>query len=188
MVLLPERCGRLRKYTTSLALLVLAIALFARLQIWVRILLCIGFLASHLLNAWLFAGRMLRWLQEKNESFSSSLGLVVGATLGVIALTVHSFFDFNLQIPGNTLFVANACWSKEDWRWLSWATLRARIHFSTERSSGAQTWDRSMPFMALGCNSREEPRMRRQRTSVQTSWPPTKLQREGWIRHWMLQR
>jgi O-antigen ligase len=68
--------------------------------------LFIGFLGSHLLNAWLFARRMLCWLQEKNESFSSSLGLVVGASLGIVALTVHSFFDFNLQIPGSTLFVA----------------------------------------------------------------------------------
>ena len=37
---------------------------------------------------------------------SSSLALVVGAAVGILALSVHSIFDFNLQIPANTLFVA----------------------------------------------------------------------------------
>jgi O-antigen ligase len=68
--------------------------------------LFVGFLAAHFSSAWKFIRRMLRWLQHNEEAFSSSLALVVGASLGIIALMVHSFFDFNLQIPGNTLFVA----------------------------------------------------------------------------------
>jgi O-antigen ligase len=68
--------------------------------------LFVGFLAAHLSSAWKFIRRMLRWLQQNEKTFSSSLGLAVGASLGVVALMVHSFFDFNLQIPGNTLFVA----------------------------------------------------------------------------------
>ena len=68
--------------------------------------LFVGFLAAHLSSAWKFIRKMLRWLQQNEKAFSSSLALAVGASLGVVALMVHSFFDFNLQIPGNTLFVA----------------------------------------------------------------------------------
>jgi tetratricopeptide (TPR) repeat protein len=68
--------------------------------------LLITFVAVHLGSAWKFVRRMLRWLRENGEAFSSSLALVVGAGLGIVALAVHSAFDFNLQIPGNTLFVA----------------------------------------------------------------------------------
>jgi O-antigen ligase len=68
--------------------------------------LFVGFIAAHAGSAWTFVRRMLRWLQEREEAFSLSLALVVGAILGIIALLVHSFVDFNLQIPGNTLFVA----------------------------------------------------------------------------------
>jgi O-antigen ligase len=68
--------------------------------------LLIGFLAAHLYSAWKFIRQMLRWLQQNEKAFSSSLALVIGASLGIIGLMVHSFFDFNLQIPGNTLFVA----------------------------------------------------------------------------------
>ena len=94
--------------------------------------LFIGFLVAHLTGAWIFVRRMLRWLQEHEETFSSSLALVVGASLGIIALVVHSFFDFNLQIPGNTLFVAflfgilanpGVQWDKEQKqpRFVTWA-------------------------------------------------------------------
>lgn len=61
---------------------------------------------NHFAGAWKFIRRMLRWLQQNEKAFSSSLALAVGASLGVVALMVHSFFDFNLQIPGNTLFIA----------------------------------------------------------------------------------
>jgi O-antigen ligase len=72
----------------------------------VAALFLFGFVAAHGANTWSFIGRMLRWLEERNQAFSNSLALVVGSALAVIGLIVHSFFDFNLQIPGNTLFVA----------------------------------------------------------------------------------
>jgi O-antigen ligase len=68
--------------------------------------LLVGFLAAHLVSAWNFVQRMLRWLQQNEKMFSSSLALVVGAAAAIVALVVHSIFDFNLQIPANTLFVA----------------------------------------------------------------------------------
>ena len=68
--------------------------------------LFICFLAAHLLTAWNFVHRMLRWLRQNDKTLSSSLALVVGAAVGILALSVHSIFDFNLQIPGNALFVA----------------------------------------------------------------------------------
>ena len=68
--------------------------------------LFICFLAAHLLAAWNFVHWMLRWLRQNEKILSSSLALVVGAAVGILALSVHSIFDFNLQIPANTLFVA----------------------------------------------------------------------------------
>jgi hypothetical protein len=48
----------------------------------------------------------LRRLQQIERGLSSSLALAIGATTGIVALAVHSIFDFNLQIPSNTLFAA----------------------------------------------------------------------------------
>jgi tetratricopeptide (TPR) repeat protein len=48
----------------------------------------------------------LQTLQQKEKALSSSLALTIGAAAGIAALAMHSVFDFNLQIPGNTLFAA----------------------------------------------------------------------------------
>jgi len=69
-------------------------------------LLFLGFLVAHFSAAWKFVRWRLGTLQQKQKSLSSSLALVIGAAAGVAALAVHSVFDFNLQIPGNTLFAA----------------------------------------------------------------------------------
>jgi O-antigen ligase len=69
-------------------------------------LLLIGFLITHFLSAWKFVRWRLQALQQNEKALSSSLALVVGAAAGIAALAVHSIFDFNLQIPGNTLFAA----------------------------------------------------------------------------------
>ncbi|MBV8099698.1 MAG: O-antigen ligase family protein [Verrucomicrobia bacterium] len=63
-------------------------------------------LIIHFLTAWKYVRWRLRTLQQKEKSLSSSLALVIGAAAGIAALAVHSIFDFNLQIPGNTLFAA----------------------------------------------------------------------------------
>jgi O-antigen ligase len=69
-------------------------------------LLLLGFLIAHFLAAWKFVRWRLQTLQQKEKALSSSLALVIGAAGGIAALAVHSVFDFNLQIPGNTLFAA----------------------------------------------------------------------------------
>ena len=69
-------------------------------------LLLVGFLDTHFLTIWKFVRWRLRTLQQKEKSLSSSLALVIGSAAGIAALAVHSIFDFNLQIPGNTLFAA----------------------------------------------------------------------------------
>jgi O-antigen ligase len=68
--------------------------------------LLLWFLATHFLAAWRYVGWKLRRLQRNESALSSSLALVIGAAAGIVALEVHSIFDFNLQIPGNTLFAA----------------------------------------------------------------------------------
>jgi O-antigen ligase len=69
-------------------------------------LLAGSFLVTHFLAVWKFVGWRLQTLQQKEKALSSSLALVVGAAAGIAALAVHSVFDFNLQVPGNTLFAA----------------------------------------------------------------------------------
>ena len=69
-------------------------------------LLFLGFLIAHFSAGWKFVRWRLATLQQKQKSLSSSLALVTGAAAGIAALAVHSVFDFNLQIPGNTLFAA----------------------------------------------------------------------------------
>jgi O-antigen ligase len=69
-------------------------------------LLVVCFLLAHFLAAWKFVRWRLQTLQQKEKALSSSLALVIGAAAGITALAVHSVFDFNLQIPGNTLFAA----------------------------------------------------------------------------------
>jgi O-antigen ligase len=68
--------------------------------------LVICFLAAHFLAAWKYVRWRMRKLEKMEEAVSSSLALVIGAAAGIAAIAVHSFFDFNLQVPGNTLFVA----------------------------------------------------------------------------------
>jgi hypothetical protein len=64
------------------------------------------FLCTHLWAAICFLGEMETFLAARRRTFSLSLALVAGAIFAVIALAVHSIFDFNMQIPGNTLVVA----------------------------------------------------------------------------------
>jgi O-antigen ligase len=64
------------------------------------------FLSTHLWAAISFLREMETLLAARRRTFSLSLALVAGAIFAVVALVVHSVFDFNLQIPGNTLVVA----------------------------------------------------------------------------------
>ena len=65
------------------------------------------FLAGHVRAGW----RNFRRLGPKRIALSSqllsnALALNVGALVAVAALTVHSFFDFNMHIPANALLMA----------------------------------------------------------------------------------
>ena len=96
--------------------------------------LLVCFLAAHFLAAWKYVYWKLRRLRASEKALSSSLALVIGAGAAIAALAVHSIFDFNLQIPGNTLFAAflfgvfanpGVSWQKNQsafWNWV-WRTL-----------------------------------------------------------------
>jgi O-antigen ligase len=96
--------------------------------------LLVCFLAVHFLAAWRYAAWKLRRLQCSEKALSSSLALVIGAAAAIAALAVHSIFDFNLQIPGNTLFAAflfgilanpGVSWQRNEsasWSWI-WSAL-----------------------------------------------------------------
>jgi O-antigen ligase len=47
--------------------------------------------------AWVF----LRWLRRRDPL---ARGIALGALLGVVALLLHSFTDFNLRIPANAVY------------------------------------------------------------------------------------
>ncbi len=42
-------------------------------------------------------------LHRRGETAGSRAALVLGASIGIVAILVHSFFDFNIHIPGNAL-------------------------------------------------------------------------------------
>jgi O-antigen ligase len=92
--------------------------------------LLVCFVAAHFLAAWKCVSWKLRRLQRNEKALSSSLALVIGAGAAIAALAVHSIFDFNLQIPGNTLFAAflfgffanpGVSWQKNQSAFWSWA-------------------------------------------------------------------
>ena len=68
--------------------------------------LFVFFLCTHLWAAIAFIGEMEAFLTARGRNFSLSLALVAGAIFAIVALAVHSIFDFNLQVPGNALVVA----------------------------------------------------------------------------------
>jgi O-antigen ligase len=72
----------------------------------VAVLFAILFLGVHLGNAIQFLGRMLAHFESSSTALSSSFGFTLGGLAAVVAISVHSFVDFNLQIPGNTIFTA----------------------------------------------------------------------------------
>jgi tetratricopeptide (TPR) repeat protein len=61
----------------------------------------------HLSNGWIEYGRILRGRIAANIPQSNSAAIVMGAMAATVALSIHSFFDFNLQLPANALFAAS---------------------------------------------------------------------------------
>jgi O-antigen ligase len=68
--------------------------------------LFLAFLGTHLVFGVSFIRKIMARLKQLEQISSSSLALAIGATLGLLALIIHSIVDFNLQIPANTLVVA----------------------------------------------------------------------------------
>ena len=66
-------------------------------------------LAGFLLMVW-FLWRLGSWVIPRlmNDK-DSEFGLILGATLGIVGLLVHSFSDFNLQIPANGMLFLLLC-------------------------------------------------------------------------------
>ncbi|HWN97343.1 MAG TPA: O-antigen ligase family protein, partial [Methylomirabilota bacterium] len=52
------------------------------------------------------AVRSWRYLRRTGEKFGNRAAMVAGASLGLTALIIHSFFDFNMHIPANALLAA----------------------------------------------------------------------------------
>ena len=50
---------------------------------------------------WLFAW-LVGWWRKRRDNFAKGVGL--GALLGILALLLHGFTDFNLQIPANAVY------------------------------------------------------------------------------------
>jgi ABC-type uncharacterized transport system permease subunit len=69
----------------------------------------------------------LRTLYERRDPLCR--GIAFGATMGIIAIMIHSWVDFNLQIPANALtFVVLLA--------LGWAAYSINRHHSTEAEEG----------------------------------------------------
>ena len=67
----------------------------------------LAFLASHLRAGWKNFRRLgPKRIALSSQLLSNALALNVGALVAVAALTVHSFFDFNMHIPANALLMA----------------------------------------------------------------------------------
>ena len=65
------------------------------------------FLASHVRAGWKNFRRLgPKRIARSSQLLSNALALNVGALVAVAALTVHSFFDFNMHIPANALLMA----------------------------------------------------------------------------------
>jgi O-antigen ligase len=55
---------------------------------------------------WLFVVLAGRW-RKRRANFAKGIGL--GAILGILAILIHGFTDFNLQIPANAVYFVGLC-------------------------------------------------------------------------------
>ncbi len=76
-----------------------------------------------------------KYLQRSGEITGSRISMVLGCFIGLLALLIHSFFDFNMHIPANALLAA---------AWL--AILTTHWRFATQRFWVTARW----PLRAVG--------------------------------------
>jgi len=103
---------------------------------------------------------MWRYLRRAGEASGNRISVVLGASIGIAALLVHSFFDFNMHIPANALLAATLlAIIATHWRFASqryWITARwpvrllgALILAGTGFYLGAQTLRHTSETLAL---------------------------------------
>jgi O-antigen ligase len=77
--------------------------------------------------------------QTIGEHFSNKLTLVLGTSIGLLAILVHSFFDFNTHIPANAIVMVTLM-----------AILTSYLRFATDRYwFTAQLWTKTLLSIAL---------------------------------------
>ncbi len=74
---------------------------------WIGLLLGVLFVGSHFLAAWRFLDWHAREHFPKSATLmSSKLGLVLGATAALVAVLVHSVFEFHFHVPATAITAA----------------------------------------------------------------------------------
>jgi len=81
--------------------------------------LMLGTMISGIIKSWKYSQRTSRDLSAKT---SNRAAFVLGSTIGLGSIALHSFVDFNLHIPSNAMLAATLA-----------ALLTAYIRFATER-------------------------------------------------------
>jgi O-antigen ligase len=90
------------------------------------VLLPIGFGAWSVVRSW---PHLQRAGNDFGERKSNRAAIVLGASAGLLALLVHSFFDFNMHIPSNAFLAATLL-----------AVISAHLRFATERYWFTARW------------------------------------------------
>ena len=90
------------------------------------LLLPLGVAIGSLIRCWPYVQRGGGEFGEKKSNRSA---IVLGSATGLLALAVHSFFDFNLHIPSNAFLAVTLL-----------AVLAAHIRFATERHWFTTRW------------------------------------------------
>jgi O-antigen ligase len=100
------------------------------------VLIPLGLLGSGVVKTWAFIRGTASDLGNKP---SSKFAFVLGASMGLAALLIHSLVDFNMHIPANAILVVSLM-----------AMLSSFLRFATERYwFGAGMWTRSLATAIL---------------------------------------
>jgi O-antigen ligase len=86
-------------------------------------------------RSWKFVQRAQNDLTAKR---SNRLSFVLGGTLGLVAILVHSFFDFNMHIPANAILVVTLL-----------SLVAGHFRFATEKYWQTVRWPLRIPVMLV---------------------------------------
>jgi len=100
------------------------------------VLAALGTLAVGVAKTW---KHVRRKETDFKSNFSDKYAFVLGSSLGLLALLLHSLLDFNMQIPANAILAINLI-----------ALLTSHLRFATERYwVRAQSWVRGVVTLIL---------------------------------------